>query len=234
MQHKHTHTHTSVEWMYWESSSHAAVCDVSKYEEFGKWWSFPLCDSRQHCDQWKVLMNDCISTQQMLNADVWRSAAGGLKCHIWLSKALMHTWLCKRWSITRVSTETPVLFSSLLPFLPLVFYVCCSCSNHRATPAPQEVVCSSGWGRISPSSSPLGDRGLRLLPTEVLLTASQGAAQRRLENTHQWYPIQRDRLDSGEVRVFSQDVDAWILKTKRPRPSGLCSKKKNTRETEKL
>lgn len=147
-----------------------------------------------------------VSTQQMQMQMFDSQPQGGLKHHICLSKASMHTivWemkynICVKWDI--------VFFSTFLPFLPSFFYIYCSCSNHRAAPAPQEVVCSSGRGRISPSSSALGDGGLRLLPTEVLHTASQRAAQRRLENTHQWYPLQRDHLDCGEVRIFGHDVD---------------------------
>lgn len=54
------------------------------------------------------------------NADAWQSAAGGLKCHICLSKASMHTivWemkynICVKWDT--------VLFSTVLPFIPSFF-----------------------------------------------------------------------------------------------------------------
>lgn len=101
-------------------------------------------------------------------------------------------------------------FLHLLGLCP-IFTFRRSRSIHRATPAAQEVVRSSGRGRIPPPPSALGDRWLGLLPTEVLHTASQRAAQWRLENPHQRYPIQRDHLDCGKVHIFARHADARMF-----------------------
>lgn len=130
-----------------------------------------------------------------------------LKCYF------LSPWNC---SISRFffsilpSAHSSSLFSSsvlilvtsliLLSFFPS--HILISSHVHRASPGAQEVVCSSGWGRISPPPPPLGDRWLGLLSAEVLHSAGQGAAQRRLENTHSWHPAQCNLLDRWQVCTY--------------------------------
>lgn len=114
-------------------------------------------------------------------------------------------WLSKGFNVSTIVGVKASTFPDLSSYCSFFTFHHC-CSIYRATPTPQEVVCSSGWGRISPSPSPLGDRRLRLLPNEVLHTASQRAAQRRLENPHQRYPVQRDHLDCGKVYIYCRSL----------------------------
>lgn len=122
-----------------------------------------------------------------------------------LSSGLRKCWTCCCGNIRSLCTWSFVFFMRLPPLQFHCSYLChITCSTfslmllsrlfkppirvYRASPPTQEIVRSSRWGWISPTPHPLGDRWLSLLAAEVLYSANQGAAQRRLENPHSWHP----------------------------------------------